>query len=177
MQRIFFLLGISIMLMSFTGIQKLTPINASGSSLKFTISGPLGEVAGSVKGIKGEVVYNSSDLANSKVNVSAQVNTIKTGIDMRDGHLQKPEFFDGAKYPTMSFQSVRFFSTSAGVAVTGNFTLKNVTKSINVPIKASTVSGKQVFTGTFKINRQDYGLSDKTPGVGNTATITFVIKE
>lgn len=163
--------------MSFTGVQKLTPINAAGSSLKFTISGPFGEVAGSIGGIKGDVVFKSTDLENANVSVSAQVSTLKTGIDMRDQHLKKPDFFDLAKYPTISFQSTKFLKTAVGLAVMGNFTLKGVTKNINMPFTVSSVSGKQVFTGTFKVNRQDYGLTDKTPGVGNVATITFVIKE
>ena len=95
---------------------------------------------------------------------SIDVSTVDTGVAGRDGHLKSPDFFDVAKFPTMTFKSTSVAKAGDGYAVTGDLTLHGVTKSVvlklETPGKAQTdpKGSKRGFTATTTINRKDFGL-------------------
>ncbi len=64
-------------------------------------------VRGEFKGLKGTVVWDEQDPADSTVSVTIDANTVNTQEPDRDKHLKSPDFFDVAKYPTMSFESTK----------------------------------------------------------------------
>jgi len=69
------------------------------------------------------------------VDVTIDTTSIDTGNDKLDKHLQTPEFFDAAKYPTATYKgtSIRFDGDKP-VEVIGTFTLHGVTKPLNLKI-------------------------------------------
>src|ERR1700759_210948 len=82
--------------------QQLKPVD-SKSEVKFTIKNFGLNTNGTLSGLKGTINFNSSNLSASSFNVTVEVNTINTGVDMRDSHLKKEEFFDAEKYQNISF--------------------------------------------------------------------------
>ena len=64
-----------------------------------------------VSNVKGEFkkytvkVQTEKDVTKSTVEVTIDVASIDTGNAKRDGHLKSPDFFDAAKYPTITFKS------------------------------------------------------------------------
>jgi polyisoprenoid-binding protein YceI len=68
--------------------------------------------------------------------------------------LQKENYFNAEKYPTINFTST---SVAAG-NVTGNLTIKSVTKEINIPYTVTPSGDGYVFQGNFSINRKDFGV-------------------
>jgi polyisoprenoid-binding protein YceI len=82
------------------------------------------------------------------------VNTINTGIEMRDNDLKKETYFNAEKYPTINFAS----SSVSADKVTGNLTIKGVTKEINIPFTATPRSNGYLFEGKFSISRKDFGV-------------------
>src|SRR3954454_10878478 len=78
--------------------QQYKPVD-NNSDIVFTIKNFGINTAGSLKGLKGAIKFNSSDLASSSFTVSVDVNTIYTGVDSRDDHLKREEYFDVEKYP------------------------------------------------------------------------------
>jgi polyisoprenoid-binding protein YceI len=137
-------------------------IDPAHTSFGFTVKHMMiSNVPGEFGKFSGQIVYSPADLANSKADVTIDVSSINTRIDKRDAHLKSPDFFDAEKYPTITFVSTQFTPTS----ITGNLTMKGVTKEVTVPVTISgpvkTMMGGQAIgiTGSVTINRQDYGIN------------------
>ncbi|MCB0699182.1 MAG: YceI family protein [Chitinophagales bacterium] len=85
-----------------------------------------------------------------------------------DGHLMSGDFFDVEQFPTGTFeitsvtegvtQSDDLIMKDATHMITGNLTLKGVTKSITFPAKVNMSEGKVVADANFNIDRTNWGL-------------------
>jgi polyisoprenoid-binding protein YceI len=126
-------------------------------------------VVSTVRGHFGQfdaaIVSDREDFSDAKITFEADVNSVSTKNEQRDGHLKSPDFFDSANYPTMSFVSTSVKKSSDfELQVTGNLTLRGVTKEIILDvIYNGTVAGfgeHQVagFEIRTKLNRFDFGL-------------------
>jgi polyisoprenoid-binding protein YceI len=122
-------------------------------------------VHGSFRGVAGVVHLDSADLRKSSVDASIDVGTVDTGIAARDNHLKSPDFFDVAKFPTLTFKSTSVTRSGSGYEVKGDLTLHGVTKPVVLNMEAP---GKEVadqrgklhrgFSASTVINRKDFGL-------------------
>lgn len=124
-----------------------------------------------VKGVfekfKGSVIIDEKDITKSKVDVSIEMASVNTNIAKRDDHLRSPDFFDIGKFPTMSFVSTRVEKSGADMLrVTGNLTIKGVTRQVTLnvegptgEIKSPQGDLKRGASATATINRQDFGVS------------------
>ena len=137
-------------------------VDPAHTSFGFTVKHMMiSNVIGEFDKFDGQIVYSPTDLANAKANITIDVDSINTRIDKRDAHLKSPDFFDAAKFPSISFVSTKFTVSS----ITGNLTIKGVTKQVTIPVTISgpvkTMMGKEAIgiTGAVTINRQDYGLT------------------
>ena len=75
------------------------------------------------------------------------------------GHLSGEDFFDVEKYPTSKFVISSVENTAGKLAVTGNLTIKDVTKSITIPATLSEEAGVTTFASeTFNIDRADFNV-------------------
>lgn len=122
-------------------------------------------VTGLFSKFDASIESNKEDFSDSKISFEADINSIDTKNEQRDGHLKSADFFDAEKYPKMTFvsKSVKKISDHE-LQVTGNLTLRGVTKEITLEvIYNGTVAG---FGGTEvagfevrgKVNRFDFGL-------------------
>jgi polyisoprenoid-binding protein YceI len=123
-------------------------------------------VTGSFKSFKGTMESPSDDnFENAQLEFSLDVDSIDTNQEMRDGHLKGEEFFDVAKFPTIKFVSTSFVKDGDAYKVTGNLTMKDVTKPVTLEAEygGSAVdfygNHKAGFEVTGKINRKDFGLT------------------
>lgn len=134
-----------------------------GSVVKFKIKNLGIGVEGFFKGLKGNIYFDPTNIAATKIDVTVDANTINTGIKMRDNHLRKPEYFDVSVYPFIRFVSVEVISTGKNsYNVKGNLTIKNTTKLISFPFSVTPKDGGLLFTGFYKINRRDYGVGGRS---------------
>lgn len=105
------------------------------------------------------------DLAGSSARGTVKAASITTEEQQRDEHLRSPDFFDVAKFPTITFKSKKVKASGATKAkVTGDLTIHGVTKEVVLDAQLTpetqnpwgqTVRGA---TATTKINRKDFGL-------------------
>jgi polyisoprenoid-binding protein YceI len=120
-------------------------------------------VTGQFKVINAEVETNDAGFNNAKVSFTADINSIDTSNEQRDGHLKSPDFFDGEKYPTIKFESTHYDASKG--EITGDLTIKDVTKSVTLDVEFSGTNKdpwgneKAGFSLTGKINRTDWGLT------------------
>jgi len=84
-----------------------------------------------------------------------------------EGHLKAPDFFDVEKFPTASFSITSVAplagNDNANYTITGNLTLKGITKSISFPAFVALMENKiAATTASFAINRTDWGIKYKS---------------
>ena len=123
-------------------------------------------VRGSFSGISGVLNRVEADHTRSTLEVSIDVGTINTLDAQRDGHLKSPDFFHAEKFPAMTFKSTHIERKGDGYAVTGDLTIRDVTKSVVLNVEDVSEPAKDPWgnmriglTATAKINRKDFGLT------------------
>jgi polyisoprenoid-binding protein YceI len=122
------------------------------------------KVAGTFSGLSGNVIFDPNNWQAAQMNVSVDVNSIKTGNTTQDDHAKGDSWFHAVKYPKISFASSSFSKTTNGYMVNGNLTLHGVTKPVSIPFQFSETQGKGLFVGNFKVNRKDYGIKGNAFG-------------
>ena len=122
-------------------------------------------VTGHFDQFNATIESDKEDFTDAKITFEAFINSLNTKNEQRDAHLKSADFFDGANYPKMTFVSTSVKKSSDyELQVTGNLTLRGVTKQIMLNVNYNgTVAG---FGGTqvagfeirTKLNRFDFGL-------------------
>lgn len=127
-----------------------------------------------VRGSFGQVTANlelddPNDPTTGSGSVTIQAASLTTGSEMRDAHLKGPDFLDVEKYPEIVFTLKSIAPEGDHFKVTGDLTIKDVTKEITLdyehsgsvvdPYGNTKVGG--TLTGT--INRSDWGLTWNVP--------------
>jgi polyisoprenoid-binding protein YceI len=127
----------------------------------------ISNVKGSFSGLSGTLQLDETDYTHSTIEVSIPVATLKTCDDQRDGHLKSADFFDAEKFPAITFKSSNIDSTGgADYAVTGDLTIRDVTKAVTLAVEDVSVPSKDPWgnqriglSASTKINRKDFGLA------------------
>ena len=124
------------------------------------------KVRGAFNDFEGTFTIDGDNPAASSVRVSAKVASIDTRNEQRDGHLRTNDFLDAENYPEITFVSTAISHEGGNdFAVTGDLTIKGVTKSITVPLEfqgsAKDPFGnlRVGFEGSTQIERSNYGVS------------------
>jgi polyisoprenoid-binding protein YceI len=141
-------------------------IDPNHSELSFYIRHLSGRVRGGIAIWQGEIGADLANLGTGRVDIYAYPGSIDTGNKERDEHLRTSDFFDVRKYPTIRFTSTEIKATGSKLTITGDLTIKGVTKRVTLDGKLSGITKKDMsgrsriaFLATTKINRQDFGLS------------------
>lgn len=123
-------------------------------------------VSGKFTTFEGKLEGEIDDLTNAKISFSADVDSIHTGVEQRDGHLKSADFFDAASHPKITFVSTAIESKGGDdYIVKGDLTIRGTTKPVSLNVEFGGVQNNlygQTAAGfeiTTKINRQEYGLT------------------
>jgi polyisoprenoid-binding protein YceI len=142
-------------------------IDPTHSEVKFKVKHlVVSTVTGHFNSFNAQVETSKDDFSDAKITFEADVNSVDTKNEQRDGHLKSPDFFDVANYPKLTFVSKSFKKTGNGeYALIGDLTLRGKTKETKLDVVYNgTVKGfggidVAGFEITGKINRQDFGLT------------------
>lgn len=161
-------------------------IDASHSTAGFAVKHlVISTVRGEFRTFSGVVKLDDADVTKSTVEATIDVNSLDSHVADRDAHLKSPDFFDAAKFPTITFKSTKVAKAGKdGLKVTGDLTLHGVTRPVTLDVKASPeVKGmygetRRGFAATTKIDRKDFGLTwnklvEAGPAVGDEVTIAL----
>lgn len=123
-------------------------------------------VTGSFANFDANLEAEQEDFSDAKINFNADIASISTGNEQRDGHLKGEDFFDAAKYPTLNFSSTSFKKIDGSdYELTGDLTIKGVTKPIILAVEyGGTMTDfygqfKAGFDISGKISRSEFGLT------------------
>ena len=172
MKKIIFVAATAVAFLAFKPIENSTwALDKAHAKLGFTVTHMMvSEVEGFFKKFDATVTSTKEDFSDAVVDMSAEVASINTDNEQRDTHLKSPDFFDAAKFPTITFKSKSFKKVRDNMyKVTGDLTMHGVTKSVELdafartgtnPMSKKTVAGFKI---TGKIKRAEFGLGASMP--------------
>jgi polyisoprenoid-binding protein YceI len=142
----------------------IDPVHSGAS---FTLRHMVSKFTGSFTKVTGTITVDRENLEKSSVTATIDVGSINTANEKRDNHVKSPDFFDFAKFTTMSFTSTSWKKTGDDTYdVTGNLTIKDVTKPVTLQVTVlgfspgmkpgSTVSGWEAKT---TLKKSEFGLA------------------
>lgn len=132
---------------------------ASGSSLNFLTSWSGAEVQGRFNSWKADILFAPEALDRSKVTVTIDMTSAKTGDEQRDASLPAADWFDAAAHPKAVFSATKF--EKAGVeryVAYGTLELRGVKKPVDLPFKLRIVDNKAQMTGETSLDRTLFGV-------------------
>ena len=142
-------------------------IDAAHSDIQFKVKHlMITNVTGSFGTFDATLEADKEDFSDAKASFEADIASISTGNEQRDGHLKGDDFFAADQHPKLSFVSTDIKKESNDeYKLTGNLTVRGVTKPITLDV---TYNGTVVdpygqtkagFEATGKLNRKDFGLN------------------
>jgi len=157
----------SIVKRSETGLTNAWKIDPAHTSAHFTVKHMMvSNVRGDFSKVSGTANYDGKNFDNSSVLAVIDASTVNTNEPNRDQHLKSADFFDVAKYPTISFKSTSVESQPNGFKIIGDLTIHGITKTVTLEAESLPPAIKDPYgnlrTGTearTKINRKDFGLA------------------
>jgi polyisoprenoid-binding protein YceI len=124
------------------------------------------KVRGHFKEFEGSGYFDADEPAQSHLELKIKADSIDTGNADRDNHLRSNDFFDMEHYPELSFVSTSVErSDDGGFLVTGDLTIKGVTKPVTVDFEwtggaVDPFQNQRIgFEGKTVVNRKDWGVN------------------
>ncbi len=145
------------------------------NNVRFDLDAPLESMSGNANGVTGTVVFDPANPAALTGKIVVAANSLKLPNATMQDHLHSPNWIDVAKYPEITFEvtkvaNAKTTGTDTTADVTGNITIKGVTKEITVPAKISYMAdalGRRqpnakgdilVVRSEFSVKRDDFGI-------------------
>ena len=135
-------------------------LDPARSEVRFTVT-KLGfsDVTGVFREFSADVNYDAARPEDSTVRWRVNINSVETGERDRDSALQSPDYFHTARFPQMSFESRAVRRTGAdSLDVTGDLTIRDVTKRITIPVRVAVQHGRRAFVTDFTLDRHEFGV-------------------
>jgi polyisoprenoid-binding protein YceI len=151
-------------------------IDPAHTDIGFTVRHLISKVRGAFEEFEGEIVV-ADDPLESTANATIQLNSINTGTAHRDNHLRSSDFFEIERHPVMRFRTTGVRADGDGYVVTGDLTIKDVTRPVELEVEFLGVGPDQSgetragFEATAKIDRRDFGLTYNIPLEGGKVVI------
>jgi len=145
--------------------------------------------SGKFMNVDGKLLLDEADPAKSSVEVSIALAGVNSGVPKLDEHLQSPDFFDSAKFPTATFKSDKVEVLGADASspdgggtmakVSGVLTLHGVSKPVVLDVRLNKIGENMFkkktagFTATTTIKRSDFGIVTYLPSLGDEVVIAI----
>lgn len=150
-------------------LESLTPgvwnVDASHSEVGFVVRHLMvSKVKGRFGGVGGTITV-APDVLQSSVQASADVTTIDTRDERRDGHLRTADFFEAEKFPALTFTSTGIRAGGDGYLLDGDLSIKGVSKPVTFNLEFNGAATNPMtqgqtagFSAETEISRKDFGL-------------------
>lgn len=131
-------LALALMMMSGLALaeQEAYRIDDNHSFANWTIRHVASKASGTFTDIKGKILIDRNNLANSSVEAKINLLSVNSSHAKRDEHIKKEEYLDVAKFSEMTFVSskIEAKNNTEGV-ITGTFTMHGIAKQMTFPFK------------------------------------------
>ena len=153
------------------------------SEVDFTIKHlGVSNVHGRFGHVTATIIYDEKDITKSTVEATIDVTGVSTGESARDNHLKTDTFFDVTKFTSASFVSTSVAKGGSGLLISGNLTIKGITKPVVLDVDGPTapVTGMDKkqhagFSASTTLHRSDFGLGATMPAavIGEDVKVTI----
>ncbi len=141
-------------------------IDAAHSEIGFKVRHlVISHTSGKFDRFEAKVISSTDDFTDAAISFSADVDSINTGNEQRDGHLKSDDFFNAAQFPKLNFKSTSFKKVDGGeYKLSGDLTIRDITKNVILNVDFGGMitdpwgNVKAGFEATGKINRKDFNL-------------------
>lgn len=171
----------SVILLAIGSFAQTWSLDKAHTKLGFTISHlAVSETSGDFKKYDVKLTAKDETFVDAVIEATIDVNSINTDQTDRDNHLKGPDFFDAAKFPTITFKSTSFKKVDGKkYKIEGNLTLHGVTKPVVLDATLLGVIDNSMmkkrdagFKFATTVKRTDFGLGNvPTAIVGDEVTI------
>ena len=164
---------------------KTWQIDPNHTSAQFSVRHMgISTVRGAFTKVSGTATYDPADPGKTSIEVTIDASSVDTRVEKRDNDLRSPNFFDVAKYPTLTFKSKRVEAAGSGkLKVTGDLTIHGVTKEVvldvdgpSAPMTDPRGNSHMGASASTKINRKDFGVNGASAVVGDDVAITIDVE-
>jgi polyisoprenoid-binding protein YceI len=141
-------------------------------------------VRGAFTKVSGTAQYDPADPGKTSVDATIETASVDTRVSMRDDDLRSANYFDVAKYPTITFKSKSAQATGTGkLKITGDLTIHGTTKEVvldvdgpSSPVNDPRGNSHVGASASTTVNRKDFGVGGSNPMVGEEITITIDVE-
>jgi polyisoprenoid-binding protein YceI len=141
-------------------------LDAAHSEIQFKVRHMMiSNVTGHFEKFNATVETEGDDFSTAKIHFTAEVDSINTKNEQRDGHLKSEDFFDAASHPQIAFEGTQLEKVDEGnYKLHGNLTMRGTTKPLSFDVEyGGTIQDpwgmtRAGFTVEGKINRKEFGL-------------------
>jgi polyisoprenoid-binding protein YceI len=131
----------------------------------------------------GKITYDKVAKTGS-ADITIDTKSVDTGYPLFNEHIQGPDFFDTAKYPTATFKSTKVnFDGDKPSTIEGNLTIKGVTKPIVLKITSFQAMPHPMLkkdaigaNATVVIKRSEFNAGKYAPYVSDDVTIDIPVE-
>ena len=166
------------------------------NNVRFQLDAPLESIAGTSTGVSGKVQFNRSEPESTQGRIIIDAASLTVGNPLMQEHLHGEGWLNVKQHPSIIFEvveivNIRGDEDEVTADVTGNFTLKGVTKAITVPVSFTYLADRLgarvnddsvkgdllVLRSSFEINRSEFGIQpgQNTDKVAETIEISLAI--
>jgi len=157
-------------------------LDPSHSEVEFKVKHMMiSTVSGKITKFDATVETEGEDFMTAKVTFTADVDSLTTGNEQRDGHLKSVDFFDAANFPQINFVATKYenVDNDGSYEVYGDLTIRGITKNVKLDtefggvIKDPWGNTRAGITISGKINRKEFGLTWS----GTTETGSLIVSD
>ncbi|MEB0045635.1 MULTISPECIES: YceI family protein [unclassified Pseudomonas] len=136
-----------------------TQVNATASQISFTYNQMGSRVYGTFGKFEGSLDFDTRHPEVAHAALTIDVSSIDAGSSDANSELQKPAWFDTATWPVGTFESSRVQALGDNrYLITGQLTLKGLTREVDVQVVLKPQSGVGVFDGQIILKRDDFKI-------------------
>ena len=154
-------------------------LDPTHSELQFKVKHlMISNVTGSFKDFSGTVETDGDDFTTGKVHITAEVSSLTTNNEQRDGHLMSGDFFDAANHPQITFESNKITKADdENYTLDGTLSMRGISKPVSLKVEYGGITNdsrgntRAGFELSGKINRQDFGIEFGVGMVNETGSI------
>lgn len=128
-------------------------------------------VRGTVSGLTGLIRYHTADPREWGVDAEISLQSLATGIAIRDAHLRSRDYLNVAEHPSCTFRSSAVEARESELWVHGLLTLCGIAKPVIVrasypapPVRGADGAETVMLEGGFEFNRRTFGILGHRPG-------------
>ncbi len=177
--------GLLLLAVSATAEVQTWQIDPNHTAAQFSVRHMgISTVRGAFTKVSGSAQYDPADPSKTAVEATIDAASVDTRVSMRDDDLRSPNYFEVAKYPTITFKSKSVQAAGTGkLKIVGDLTIHGVTKEValdvdgpSAPVTDPRGNNHVGASASTTIKRTDFGVGTSNPMIGEDITITIDVE-